>query len=209
MQEENRSSYGLSSSLNSTTQKEFGNFVQEIKQETRQIRNNKNPSEMIRKNGAHLDDSNVFRSVFAIRKSYASKLEQSELHKQDLLAEMDQEKSGNDEIYDQLEQALTEAENARREGFEESKRQRKAEKDTIDAIRKNAYVKLRNFEQMRREVIFRGVLSVTIRSICGNHDEVRSQSEIQGMVPSISLFMSKLSLILEVYDHNIFFPGYH
>ncbi|GAB2209713.1 hypothetical protein Droror1_Dr00026936 [Drosera rotundifolia] len=49
-----------------------------------------------------------------------------------------QEKSGNDEIYDQLEQALTKAENARREDFEESKRQRKAEKDTIDAIRKLA-----------------------------------------------------------------------
>ncbi|GAB2223159.1 hypothetical protein Droror1_Dr00017297, partial [Drosera rotundifolia] len=78
---------------------------------------------MIRKNGAHLDDYDVFRSVSAIRKSYASKLEQ-------------QEKSGNDEIYDQLEQALTEAENARREGFEEPKRQRKTEKDTIDAIRK-------------------------------------------------------------------------
>ncbi|GAB2213658.1 hypothetical protein Drorol1_Dr00017970, partial [Drosera rotundifolia] len=123
MQEENRSSYGLSSSLNSTRQKEFGNSIQEIKQETRQIRNNKNPSEMIRKNGVHLDDFDVFWSVSAIRKSCASKLEQ-------------QEKSGNDEIYDQLEQALTEAENARREGFVESKRQRKAEKDTIDAIRK-------------------------------------------------------------------------
>ncbi|GAB2240887.1 hypothetical protein Droror1_Dr00021405 [Drosera rotundifolia] len=86
--EENRSSYGLSSSLNSTRQKEFGNSVQEIKQETRQIRNNKNPSKMIRKNGAHLDDYDVFRSVSAIRKSYASKLEQSEHHKQDLLAEM-------------------------------------------------------------------------------------------------------------------------
>ncbi|GAB2240508.1 hypothetical protein Droror1_Dr00021026 [Drosera rotundifolia] len=74
--EENRSSYGLSSSLNSTRRKEFGSSVQEIKQETRQIRNNKNLSEMIRKNGAHLDDSDVFRSVSAIRKSYASKLEQ-------------------------------------------------------------------------------------------------------------------------------------
>ncbi|GAB2212028.1 hypothetical protein Droror1_Dr00025372 [Drosera rotundifolia] len=76
--EENRSSYGLSSSLNSTRQKEFGNSVQEIKQETRQIRYNKNLSEMIHKNGAHLDDSDVFRSVSAIRKSYASKLEQKQ-----------------------------------------------------------------------------------------------------------------------------------
>ncbi|GAB2209357.1 hypothetical protein Droror1_Dr00026568, partial [Drosera rotundifolia] len=32
------------------------------------------------------------------------------------------ERCGNDEIYDQLEQALTEAENAKRKGFEESKR---------------------------------------------------------------------------------------
>ncbi|KAL9258010.1 U-box domain-containing protein [Drosera capensis] len=46
------------------------------------------------------------------------------------------ERSGNDEVYDQLEQAMTQAEYARREVFEESKRRRKAEKDTIDAIRK-------------------------------------------------------------------------
>ncbi|KAL9258247.1 hypothetical protein AKJ16_DCAP11529, partial [Drosera capensis] len=87
---DNQSSYGMSSSMNSTRQKELGNSVQDIKQETRQIR--KNPCEFICTNGAHLDGSDVFRSVSAIRKSYASKLEQSELREQDLLAEMKLEK---------------------------------------------------------------------------------------------------------------------
>ena len=42
----------------------------------------------------------------------------------------------NDELYDQLEQAMAEAENSRREAFEESMRRRKAEKDAIDAVRR-------------------------------------------------------------------------
>lgn len=42
----------------------------------------------------------------------------------------------NDELYDQLEQAMTEAENAKRDAFEESIRRRKAEKDAIDAKRR-------------------------------------------------------------------------
>ncbi|XP_047315765.1 U-box domain-containing protein 33-like [Impatiens glandulifera] len=42
----------------------------------------------------------------------------------------------NDDIYDQLEQAMTEAENARREAFEESIRRRKAERDSIEANRR-------------------------------------------------------------------------
>ncbi|XP_028103297.1 U-box domain-containing protein 33-like isoform X4 [Camellia sinensis] len=49
------------------------------------------------------------------------------------------------ELYDQLEQAMVEAENSRREAFEESKRRRKAEKDAIDAIRRvNILSKLRH-----------------------------------------------------------------
>ncbi|XP_057499480.1 U-box domain-containing protein 33-like [Actinidia eriantha] len=47
-----------------------------------------------------------------------------------------QEGGMNDELYDQLEQAMAEAENSRREAFEESTRRRKAEKDAIDAVRR-------------------------------------------------------------------------
>ncbi|KAA8520639.1 hypothetical protein F0562_014895 [Nyssa sinensis] len=46
------------------------------------------------------------------------------------------EGSMNDDVYDQLEQAMAEAENSRREAFEESIRRTKAEKDVIEAIRK-------------------------------------------------------------------------
>jgi len=42
----------------------------------------------------------------------------------------------NDDIYDQLELAMSEAENARREAFKESMRRRKAEKEAMEAIRK-------------------------------------------------------------------------
>ncbi|XAR54055.1 Non-specific serine/threonine protein kinase [Bertholletia excelsa] len=42
----------------------------------------------------------------------------------------------NDELYDQLDQTMAEADNARQEAFEESKRRRKAEKDAIEAIRR-------------------------------------------------------------------------
>lgn len=42
----------------------------------------------------------------------------------------------NDELYDQLEQAMAEAANSEREAFEESIRRRKAEKDAIEAKRR-------------------------------------------------------------------------
>ena len=47
-----------------------------------------------------------------------------------------QESSTNGDIYDQLELAMSEAENSRREAFEESMRRRKAEKEAMEAIRK-------------------------------------------------------------------------
>ena len=46
----------------------------------------------------------------------------------------------NDELYDQLEQAMAEAENSRREAFEESTRLRKAKKDAIDAVRRVSFL---------------------------------------------------------------------
>lgn len=42
----------------------------------------------------------------------------------------------DDTLYDQLEQAMVEAENARRDAYEETIRRGKAEKDAIDAIRR-------------------------------------------------------------------------
>lgn len=42
----------------------------------------------------------------------------------------------DDTLYDQLEQAMVEAENARRDAYEETIRRGKAEKDAIDAVRR-------------------------------------------------------------------------
>lgn len=42
----------------------------------------------------------------------------------------------NDALCNQLDQAIIEAETAKREAFEESMRRRKTEKDAIEAIRK-------------------------------------------------------------------------
>lgn len=42
----------------------------------------------------------------------------------------------DDELYDKLEQYVAEAENSRREAFEESQKRRKAEKEAIEARRR-------------------------------------------------------------------------
>ena len=47
-----------------------------------------------------------------------------------------QDGSIDDALYDQLEQAMAEARNARREAFQETVKRGKAEKDAIDAIRR-------------------------------------------------------------------------
>lgn len=61
-----------------------------------------------------------------------------------------QESSTNDDIYDQLELAMSEAENSRREAFEESMRRRKAEKETMEAIRKAKLAERLYNEELRQ-----------------------------------------------------------
>lgn len=51
----------------------------------------------------------------------------------------------NDELYEQLMQAMAEADNSKRDAFEESIRRRKAEKDAIEAKRR---VKFKSFCQI-------------------------------------------------------------
>lgn len=48
----------------------------------------------------------------------------------------------NDELYDQLIQAMAEADNSKQDAFEESLRRRKAEKDAIEAKRRVNFVSL-------------------------------------------------------------------
>lgn len=50
----------------------------------------------------------------------------------------------NDELYDQLVQAMAEADNSKRDAFEESLRRRKAEKAAIEAKRRVKTIQLKN-----------------------------------------------------------------
>ncbi|KNA19456.1 hypothetical protein SOVF_061300 isoform A [Spinacia oleracea] len=60
------------------------------------------------------------------------------------------ERSMNDDLYDQLVQAMEEADNSKREAFEESMRRRKAEKEAMEAIRKAKTAERLYFEEVRR-----------------------------------------------------------
>ncbi|WJX86961.1 hypothetical protein P8452_69201 [Trifolium repens] len=55
----------------------------------------------------------------------------------------------DDSLYDQLEQAMAEAEKARRDAYQETVRRRKAEKDVIDALRKTKDIKILYEEEVK------------------------------------------------------------
>lgn len=57
--------------------------------------------------------------------------------------------SMNDHLYEHLEQAMAEAETSKRQAFEESTRRRKAEKDTLDAMRKARLAENLYFDELR------------------------------------------------------------
>ncbi|KAL8138474.1 hypothetical protein V2J09_004475 [Rumex salicifolius] len=58
--------------------------------------------------------------------------------------------SMNDHLYEHLEQAMAEAETSKRQAFEESTRRCKAEKDTVDAMRKVRLAENLYFDEVRR-----------------------------------------------------------
>uniref|UniRef100_A0A7N0SZ70 RING-type E3 ubiquitin transferase n=1 Tax=Kalanchoe fedtschenkoi TaxID=63787 RepID=A0A7N0SZ70_KALFE len=59
------------------------------------------------------------------------------------------EQSVDDELYEQLEQAMAKADNSKREAFEESLRRRKAEKEAVDAARRAKAAEKMYHEEMR------------------------------------------------------------
>ncbi|KAL2892228.1 U-box domain-containing protein 33 [Bienertia sinuspersici] len=61
-----------------------------------------------------------------------------------------QESSMNDDLYDKLVLAMKEAENSRREAFDESMRRRKAEKEALEAIRKAKSAESLYFEEVKQ-----------------------------------------------------------
>ena len=57
-----------------------------------------------------------------------------------IVMEHKQDGGMDDTLYDQLEQAMGEAENARRDAYQETIRRGKAEKEAIEAIRKVTFL---------------------------------------------------------------------
>ncbi|KAF8380225.1 hypothetical protein HHK36_027707 [Tetracentron sinense] len=88
----------------------------------------------------------------------------------------------NDELYDQLEQAMTEAENSKREAFEESVRRRKAEKDAIEAIRKAKASESLFTKEMKQRKEMEEVLA-------------REKQELQNMKKQQSEVMEELQMV--------------
>ncbi|XP_057463553.1 U-box domain-containing protein 33-like isoform X1 [Actinidia eriantha] len=95
-----------------------------------------------------------------------------------------QEGGMNDELYDQLEQAMAEAENSRREAFEESTRRRKAEKDAIDAVRRARTSETLYVEESRQR-----------KEI--EEDLARGKEELEKMKQQVDEVMEELRLALE------------
>ncbi|GMH00514.1 hypothetical protein Nepgr_002353 [Nepenthes gracilis] len=69
------------------------------------------------------------------------------------------ERTINNDIYYQLEQAIADAEDSRREAFEESMRRRKAERDTIEAIRKAKAAEIVYSDELRLTKQIKGDLA--------------------------------------------------
>ncbi|MCH99629.1 U-box domain-containing protein 33-like, partial [Trifolium medium] len=80
----------------------------------------------------------------------------------------------DDSVYDQLEQAMAEAEKARWDAYQETVRRRKAEKDVMDVIRKTKDNKILYEE----EVKLRKVLEEALEKAKEEIDNMRSQIEI-------------------------------
>ncbi|XP_071685745.1 U-box domain-containing protein 33-like isoform X2 [Rutidosis leptorrhynchoides] len=71
------------------------------------------------------------------------------------------ERGVNDELYVQLAQAMAEADNSKRDAFEESIRRRKAEKDAIEAIHRVRTSENLYAEELRRRLEINGTLEKT------------------------------------------------
>ncbi|KAL0397912.1 UNVERIFIED_CONTAM: U-box domain-containing protein 33 [Sesamum calycinum] len=77
-------------------------------------------------------------------------LQKNEDHHHSSMASSDIEGSMNDELYNQLEHLVVEAESCGKEAYEESIRRKKAEKDVIDAIRRAKASETMYTEELRR-----------------------------------------------------------
>lgn len=82
-----------------------------------------------------------------------------------------QDGSMNDELYDQLEQAMAEADNSRRDAFEESIRRRNAEKDAMEAKRR---VK-RSESLYANELRLRGEIDEELEKTKEEHENIKKE----------------------------------
>lgn len=82
-----------------------------------------------------------------------------------------QERGMNDELYDQLVQAMAEADNSKRDAFEESIRRRRAEKDAIEAKRRVKASENLYAEELRR----RREIDETLEKTKEEHERIRRE----------------------------------
>ncbi|XP_045788296.1 U-box domain-containing protein 33-like isoform X1 [Trifolium pratense] len=105
-------------------------------------------------------------------KSYLSSIKEEDLYHASPPSVL-QDGRRDDSVYDQLEQAMAEAEKARWDAYQETVRRRKAEKDVLDVIRKNKDTKILYEE----EVKLRKYLEEALEKAKEEIDNMRSQIE--------------------------------
>nr|GEV16876.1 U-box domain-containing protein kinase family protein [Tanacetum cinerariifolium] len=111
----------------------------------------------------------------------------------------EQERGVNDELYDQLEQAMAEAESSKRDAFEESIRRRKAEKDAMDARRK-----VQALENMYGEELRRQDIDETLRKTKEENENIKK--EYKEVVEELRMALEQKSYLqsqVSDFDHTV------
>ncbi|CAM8894416.1 unnamed protein product [Rhodiola kirilowii] len=105
-----------------------------------------------------------------------------------------QERTAADELYEQLEQAMTEVDNSKRETFEESLRRRKAEKDAIEAARRaKAAERMYNEEIRLRKQIEDAILREKQELEKMSNQQLAVMEELNGALSKKSLLESEIA----------------
>ncbi|GMH00515.1 hypothetical protein Nepgr_002354 [Nepenthes gracilis] len=133
--------------------------------------------------------SSPFSSPFESIREREARFGLSPLHRPqkkppNALASIALERDMNEKLYQQLEQAMAEAENFRRQVFEESMRCRKAEKDMIEAIHKEKASESLYVEELKRRKEIEQELA-------------KQTSEYEGMKQQLDMVLEQLRVALD------------
>ncbi|GJS16113.1 U-box domain-containing protein kinase family protein [Tanacetum coccineum] len=111
-----------------------------------------------------------------------------------------EERGVNDELYDQLEQAMAEADSSKRDAFEESIRRRKAEKDAMDTRRKVQALENIYGEELRR----RKDIDETLRKTKEENENIKK--EYKEVVEELRMALEQKSYLqsqVSDFDHTV------